>query len=172
MRKLRNQGDLGIRESWERGNSGSFGNQSWDQGDLGIRETSRNALGPAACPDPGSCWTFSRISAPSNGSWSDPVPAIPAAPDIPGILSAWECGTRIPKKAPGPGLPRGMSSIRLLIPWGWFLWNSGMCCLFQRVGKPRAFPKVLFFYREPVLSSFYSGCWEKLGFSMEALTRP
>lgn len=29
-----------------------------------------------------------------------------------------------------------------------------MCCLFQRVGEPRAFPKVLVFHQEPVPSSF------------------
>lgn len=110
---------------------------------------------------------FSRISAPSNGSWSDPVPAVPAAPDIPGILSARECWTRIPKKAPGPGLPRGTSSIRLRIPWGWFLGNSGMCCPFQRLGKPRAFPKAPVFHQEPVPSSFSLDVGKNLAFPWE-----
>lgn len=173
IQETRDQGDTGIRESQEQGDSGirdtqESGNQEQggsgnrdlgtggfsNQGDLGIREAPWNAPGPAVCPDPGSCWMFSRISAPSHGSWSAPVPTIPAAPDIPGILSAWECWTRIPKEAPGPELPRGMSSSWLRIPWGWFLCNSGMCCPFQRLGKPRAFPKVLFYHQEPVPSSF------------------
>lgn len=137
-------------------------------GKLRNEGTSGNALGPAACPDAGSCWMFSRISAPFKGSWSAPVPTIPANPDIPGILSAWECWTRIPKKAPGLGLPRGMSSIWLRILWGWFLRNSGMCCPFQRVGKPKA----PFFHQEPVPSSFRLDVGKNLGFSMEVLTSP
>lgn len=103
--RLREQGEAGFRDTQE---SGRFGNREiWEQGDSGIRETSRNAPGPAACPDPGSCWMFSRISAPSRGSWSDPVPTVPAAPDIPGFCLPGNAGPESLKRLQGRGCQEG-----------------------------------------------------------------
>lgn len=134
-----------LLEGWGLGNQGESG--------TGRHQRMRLAPRYVLIPAPAGCYPGFLHLPMAPGAIQCQAATIPAAPDIPGFCLPWNAWTSIPKKAPGPGLPRGMSSIQLAHPAGLFSLECWDMLPFPEGWKAKSFPKAPDFHRELVPSS-------------------